>query len=143
MIKRTFDLDAATFGLRLILPISSGSADLIRVKFGSLALFSQIRLGLNGMPFCVVQSRSTSDAKNAIGCEQKFAFDVGYLENRRFGLIRRCSGWPSGKFSRAKALWRKRGGYVALRWRAQIVLDKIKSCKYAVLCPWTKDKTFG
>lgn len=67
MIKRLFDLVAATAGLVLFLPVLICLGLLIRLKLGSPVLFRQIRPGKDGRPFTMLKFRSMTDARSPDG----------------------------------------------------------------------------
>lgn len=67
MIKRLFDIAAATLGLLLLSPVMVIVAWLIRRKLGSPVLFHQIRPGLNGKPYGMVKFRTMRDAVDSKG----------------------------------------------------------------------------
>lgn len=67
MLKRTFDIFAAFFGLMVLSPIMIFLAWKIRRKLGSPVLFKQIRPGLNGKPFEMVKFRTMRDATDEEG----------------------------------------------------------------------------
>ena len=67
MLKRTFDVFAAFFGLIVLSPIMIFLAWKIRRKLGSPVLFRQIRPGLNGKPFEMVKFRTMRDATDEEG----------------------------------------------------------------------------
>lgn len=67
MLKRTFDVVAASLGLIILSPVMAFLAWKIRKKLGSPVLFKQIRPGLNGKPFEMVKFRTMRDAKDDEG----------------------------------------------------------------------------
>lgn len=67
MLKRTFDIFAAFFGLIVLSPIMIFLAWKIRRKLGSPVLFRQIRPGLNGKLFEMVKFRTMRDATDEEG----------------------------------------------------------------------------
>lgn len=67
MLKRTFDIFAAFFGLIVLSPIMIFLAWKIRRKLGSPVLFRQVRPGLNGKPFEMVKFRTMRDATDEEG----------------------------------------------------------------------------
>lgn len=67
MLKRTFDIFAAFFGLIVLSPIMIFLAWKIRRKLGSAVLFRQVRPGLNGKPFEMVKFRTMRDATDEEG----------------------------------------------------------------------------
>ncbi len=67
MLKRTFDIFAAFFGLIILSPIMVFLAWKIRKKLGSPVLFRQVRPGLNGAPFEMVKFRTMRDAEDDEG----------------------------------------------------------------------------
>lgn len=67
MLKRTFDISAAFFGLIVLSPIMIFLAWKIRRKLGSPVLFRQVRPGLNGKPFEMVKFRTMRDATDEEG----------------------------------------------------------------------------
>lgn len=67
MLKRCFDILAASAGLILLSPVIAVVAYLIRKRLGSPVLFRQVRPGLNGKPFEMVKFRTMRDAHDAQG----------------------------------------------------------------------------
>ena len=66
-MKRLFDLLAAAIGLLLLaLPLAL-LAWQVRRELGSPVLFTQVRPGLHGKPFCMVKFRTMTDARDASG----------------------------------------------------------------------------
>jgi lipopolysaccharide/colanic/teichoic acid biosynthesis glycosyltransferase len=67
MLKRIFDILAATFGLLLLSPVILIVAWQVRRKLGSPVLFRQTRPGLHGKPFEMVKFRTMRDAYDENG----------------------------------------------------------------------------
>ncbi|WP_350655962.1 sugar transferase [Psychrobacter sp. S1-30-MNA-CIBAN-0213] len=67
MIKRIFDITAATTALVVLSPVYAVIAYKVKKNLGSPVLFRQIRPGINGEPFEMVKFRSMKDAKDADG----------------------------------------------------------------------------
>lgn len=67
MIKRVFDILAASLGLIVLSPILVVTAVLVRIKLGSPVLFSQQRPGLHAQPFYVYKFRTMTDQRDADG----------------------------------------------------------------------------
>ncbi len=67
MIKRLFDITAATTALVILSPVYAVTAYKVKKNLGSPVLFRQIRPGINGEPFEMVKFRSMKDAKDADG----------------------------------------------------------------------------
>jgi len=67
MLKRLFDVVAASLGLLLLSPVIAVVAYLIRRRLGSPVLFRQVRPGMNGAPFEMVKFRTMRDAVDAQG----------------------------------------------------------------------------
>ena len=67
MIKRLFDLVAATTGLILFSPVLLFLALLIRLKLGKPVLFRQMRPGKDGRPFTMLKFRTMSDERGVDG----------------------------------------------------------------------------
>lgn len=67
MLKRTFDILAATAGLILLSPILLAVSALILWKMGWPVLFRQTRPGKNAVPFKMVKFRTMSDELNKDG----------------------------------------------------------------------------
>lgn len=67
MIKRTFDVFAAAFGLLLLAPVIAIIALQISRKLGSPVLFRQTRPGKDGKPFQMIKFRTMRDATDAQG----------------------------------------------------------------------------
>lgn len=62
MIKRLFDITAATTALVALSPIYAITAYKVRKNLGSPVLFRQMRPGLEGKPFEMIKFRSMKDA---------------------------------------------------------------------------------
>ena len=62
MLKRLFDILAASFGLLLLSPVILIVAWQVRRKLGSPVFFRQTRPGLHGKPFEMVKFRTMRDA---------------------------------------------------------------------------------
>jgi sugar transferase EpsL len=86
MLKRIFDLFAATTLLVFTMPIMAIVAALARVYLGSPVLFRQVRPGLRGRPFTVYKFRSMTDGIDTNG--NLLPDDVRLT---RFGLFLRRS----------------------------------------------------
>lgn len=67
MLKRLFDIIAASLGLLLLFPVILIVAWQVKRKLGSPVLFRQVRPGLNGKPFEMVKFRTMRDASDAEG----------------------------------------------------------------------------
>jgi len=67
MLKRLFDIVAASLGLLLLSPAIAVVAYMIRRRLGSPILFRQVRPGMNGKPFEMVKFRTMRDAVDAHG----------------------------------------------------------------------------
>lgn len=67
MLKRIFDIAAATGALIVLAIPMVIVAILVRWKLGSPVLFRQQRPGLNGRPFMFIKFRSMSDARDENG----------------------------------------------------------------------------
>ncbi|MCE5981350.1 MULTISPECIES: sugar transferase [unclassified Pseudomonas] len=67
MLKRCFDILAASAGLIVLSPVIAVVAYLIRKRLGSPVLFRQVRPGLDGKPFEMVKFRTMRDAHDAQG----------------------------------------------------------------------------
>jgi lipopolysaccharide/colanic/teichoic acid biosynthesis glycosyltransferase len=67
MLKRSFDVLAASLGLLLLSPVVVVVAYLIRRRLGSPVLFRQVRPGRDGKPFEMVKFRTMLDAVDAQG----------------------------------------------------------------------------
>ncbi|MEN2751559.1 sugar transferase [Psychrobacter sp. FBL11] len=67
MIKRIFDITAATTALVILSPVYAVTAYKVKKNLGSPVLFRQIRPGINGEPFEMVKFRSMKDAKDTDG----------------------------------------------------------------------------
>ena len=67
MIKRLFDITAATTALVILSPVYAITAYKVSKNLGSPVLFRQTRPGLNGKPFEMVKFRSMKDATDAEG----------------------------------------------------------------------------
>lgn len=66
-MKRLFDFFAALFGLLLLLPILLVLAGTVWVKLGKPVLFSQVRPGMQQLPFVMLKFRTMKDAEDAAG----------------------------------------------------------------------------
>lgn len=67
MIKRLFDITAATTALIVLSPVYAITAYKVKKNLGSPVLFRQTRPGLNGKPFEMIKFRSMKDAIDAAG----------------------------------------------------------------------------
>ena len=67
MIKRLFDIAAATTALIVLSPVYALTAYKIKNNLGSPVLFRQTRPGKDGIPFKMVKFRSMKDAVDADG----------------------------------------------------------------------------
>jgi sugar transferase EpsL len=66
-MKRFFDLVLTIPGLLLISPILLILGILVRIFHGSPVLFSQVRPGQNGKPFCIFKFRTMTDERDGNG----------------------------------------------------------------------------
>ena len=69
MIKRLFDITAATTALVVLSPIYAITAYKVKKNLGSPVLFLQTRPGLHGKPFEMIKFRSMKDATDTAGNE--------------------------------------------------------------------------
>lgn len=67
MIKRLFDITAATTALVILSPVYAITAYKVSKNLGSPVLFRQTRPGLNGKPFEMIKFRSMTDATDSNG----------------------------------------------------------------------------
>lgn len=67
MIKRLFDITAATTALVVLSPIYTVTAYKVKKNLGSPVLFRQTRPGLDGKPFEMLKFRTMKDATDAEG----------------------------------------------------------------------------
>ena len=67
MIKRLFDIAAASSALVVLAPIYAVTAYKVKKNLGSPVLFRQVRPGLDGKPFEMLKFRSMKDAIDADG----------------------------------------------------------------------------
>lgn len=67
MIKRLFDITAATIALMLLSPVYAITAYKVSKNLGSPVLFRQTRPGLNGKPFEMIKFRTMKDGVDANG----------------------------------------------------------------------------
>ncbi len=67
MIKRLFDITAATTALVALSPVYAITAYKVKKNLGSPVLFRQTRPGLDGKPFEMIKFRSMTDAKDSEG----------------------------------------------------------------------------
>ena len=66
-LKRALDIVSAGLGLLLLSPILLVTAVIVRLTMGNPVLFSQVRPGLNGEPFCIYKFRTMSSACDGAG----------------------------------------------------------------------------
>ncbi|WP_351189633.1 sugar transferase [Shewanella sp. TB4-MNA-CIBAN-0142] len=64
MFKRLFDFSVSFFAIILLSPIILVVSILVRKNLGSPVIFTQIRPGVNGVPFKMFKFRTMMDAKN-------------------------------------------------------------------------------
>ena len=67
MIKRLFDITAATVALVVLSPVYAITAYKVKQNLGSPVLFRQTRPGLNGQPFEMIKFRTMKDAIDSAG----------------------------------------------------------------------------
>ena len=67
MIKRLFDITAASAALVVLSPVYAITAYKVKQNLGSPVLFRQTRPGLNGKPFDMVKFRTMKDATDEQG----------------------------------------------------------------------------
>jgi len=67
MIKRLFDIAAASSALMVLTPVYAVTAYKVKRNLGSPVLFRQVRPGLHGQPFEMLKFRSMKDAVDADG----------------------------------------------------------------------------
>ena len=67
LVKRVFDLFAATFALIVLSPVIAAIALVVRMLLGSPVLFRQVRPGYGGRPFTCLKFRTMTDARDANG----------------------------------------------------------------------------
>ena len=67
MLKRLFDITAATTALVALSPVYVITAYKVKQNLGSPVIFRQTRPGLNGKPFEMIKFRSMKDATDADG----------------------------------------------------------------------------
>ena len=67
MIKRLFDIAAASSALVFLAPVYAVTAYKVKKNLGSPVLFRQVRPGLHGQPFEMLKFRSMKDATDAEG----------------------------------------------------------------------------
>ena len=67
MLKRLFDITAATSALVVLSPVYAITAYKVKKNLGSPVLFRQTRPGLNGKPFEMIKFRSMKDATDSDG----------------------------------------------------------------------------
>jgi len=67
MLKRTFDLFAAFFGLVALSPLLVILMVLVRVRLGTPVFFAQNRPGLHGRPFRMLKFRTMTDERDHQG----------------------------------------------------------------------------
>lgn len=66
-MKRLFDLILTLLALPIALPLMALVALLVRIKFGSPVLFTQMRPGYKGRPFRLMKFRTMTNARDAAG----------------------------------------------------------------------------
>lgn len=69
MIKRLFDITAATAALVILSPVYALTAYKVKNNLGSPVLFRQVRPGKDGIPFEMIKFRSMKDATDEQGNE--------------------------------------------------------------------------
>ncbi len=69
MIKRLFDITAATTALVILSPVYAITAYKVKKNLGSPVLFRQTRPGQDGVPFEMIKFRSMKDATDTAGNE--------------------------------------------------------------------------
>ena len=67
MIKRLFDITAATAALAVLSPVYAITAYKVKKDLGSPVLFRQTRPGLDGKPFEMIKFRTMKDARDSDG----------------------------------------------------------------------------
>ncbi len=67
MIKRLFDIAAASSALVVLAPVYAVTAYKVKKNLGSPVLFRQVRPGLDGKPFEMLKFRSMKDAVDSEG----------------------------------------------------------------------------
>lgn len=67
MIKRLFDITAASAAIVILSPVYALTAYKVKKHLGSPVLFRQVRPGLHGEPFKMIKFRSMNDATDADG----------------------------------------------------------------------------
>ena len=67
MIKRLFDITAATTAMAVLSPVYVITASKVKKNLGSPVLFRQTRPGLNGNPFDMVKFRTMTDCRDSEG----------------------------------------------------------------------------
>lgn len=67
MLKRLFDITAATTALIALSPVYAITAYKVKKNLGSPVLFRQTRPGLKGKPFEMIKFRTMNDARNDKG----------------------------------------------------------------------------
>ena len=67
MIKRLFDITAATAALVVLSPVYVAVAYKVKKNLGTPVLFRQVRPGLDGKPFEMIKFRTMKDAVDTNG----------------------------------------------------------------------------
>jgi lipopolysaccharide/colanic/teichoic acid biosynthesis glycosyltransferase len=67
MIKRLFDVTAASAAIIVLSPVYATVAYKVKKNLGSPVLFRQTRPGLNGQPFNMIKFRTMKDAVDHVG----------------------------------------------------------------------------
>lgn len=85
MIKRLFDITAATTALIILSPVYAITAYKVKKKLGSPVLFKQTRPGLHGEPFEMIKFRTMLDAYdnegNPLPNEQRYTKFGNFLRS--------------------------------------------------------------
>jgi lipopolysaccharide/colanic/teichoic acid biosynthesis glycosyltransferase len=67
VIKRLFDISASFVGILILFFPLLLLVYLVRTRLGSPVFFTQVRPGLNGMPFCMLKFRSMTNERSPDG----------------------------------------------------------------------------
>jgi sugar transferase EpsL len=67
LLKRIFDILAASLALIVFSPVLLLVAILVRLYLGAPVIFGQVRPGYKGMPFCIYKFRTMTDDRAADG----------------------------------------------------------------------------
>lgn len=115
MGKRLFDFIVSSLALLSLSPLLACIALMVRLKLGAPVLFSQVRPGMHGKPFCLLKFRTMTDVR----CENGFLLsDAERLT--RFGQFLRSSS-----LDELPSLWNIMKGDMSLVGPRPLLMDYI------------------